>query len=555
VPGRVPRSVGGVPRLAEDWNFADVWETISDTIPDDVAQVHGRRRFSWSEFGRRADGIAAALLAAGLGHQDTVAIDLYNGPEYLQAVFGALKAGLVPVNTNYRYVGAELRYLWDDADAAAVVFHGSLTETVASVRAELPRVRIWLHVDDGTQPCPPWAAPFDAAADAATGRITPPRPRSGDDLILIYTGGTTGRPKGVVWRQHDLYRASDVARDPPAADLSHVRSRVLRPGRRPVGLPAAPLMHGTGLVFAATVLSRGGTVVTSASRRLDPVELLDLIDSWQVSALCIVGDAFCRPLVDALTMHPDRWDLSQLSAVSSSGMAWSAELKSKLLTFAPGAVLVDMLNSSEASGMGRSIVSARRRDSGGRFRLGDNAFVIDEHGKPVRPGSGQVGLVAVRGHLPLRYHKDPVKTAATFPVIDGIRCSVPGDHAVVEADGSITLLGRGSTSINTGGEKVFPEEVEEALKTHRDVLDAVVVGIPDRRFGQAVAAVVAVGPGTRIDADALAAHVRDRLAAYKAPRHVLVTDSVGRGPNGKADYVATRQRIEEWLATDDQVTR
>jgi 3-oxocholest-4-en-26-oate---CoA ligase len=314
-------------------------------------------------------------------------------------------------------------------------------------------------------------------------------------------------------------------------------------------------MHGTGLVFAATVLSRGGTVVTSASRRLDPVELLDLIDSWQVSALCIVGDAFCRPLVDALTMHPDRWDLSQLSAVSSSGMAWSAELKSKLLTFAPGAVLVDMLNSSEASGMGRSIVSARRRDSGGRFRLGDNAFVIDEHGKPVRPGSGQVGLVAVRGHLPLRYHKDPVKTAATFPVIDGIRCSVPGDHAVVEADGSITLLGRGSTSINTGGEKVFPEEVEEALKTHRDVLDAVVVGIPDRRFGQAVAAVVAVGPGTRIDADALAAHVRDRLAAYKAPRHVLVTDSVGRGPNGKADYVATRQRIEEWLATDDQVTR
>ena len=541
-------------RQAEDWNFADVWETISDTIPDDLAQVHGHRRFSWSQFDRRADGVAAALLTAGLGHQGTVAIDLYNGPEYLQAVFGALKAGLVPVNTNYRYTGAELRYLWDDADAAAVVFHGSLTETVASVRADLPRVRIWLHVDDGTQPCPPWAVAFDAAADAVTGRTAPSRPRSGNDLILIYTGGTTGRPKGVMWRQHDLYRASDVAHDPPAADLSHVRSRILRPGRRPVGLPASPLMHGTGLVFAGTVLSRGGTVVTATSRRLDQVELLDLMDSWQVSALCIVGDAFCRPLVDALEAHPDRWDLSQLRAVSSSGMAWSAELKSKLLTFAPEAMLIDMLNSSEASGMGRSIVSARRQD-GGRFRLGDNAFVIDEHGAPVKPGSGQVGLVAVRGHLPLGYHKDPVKTAATFRVIDGIRCSVPGDHAVVQADGSITLLGRGSTSINTGGEKVFPEEVEEALRTHCDVLDAVVVGIPDPRFGQAVAALVAVGPETRIDGDALVAHVRGRLAAYKAPRHVLVTDSVGRGPNGKADYAATRQRIEEWLATDGQVSR
>ena len=536
--------MAGVP----DWNFADVWETVSETIPGEPAQVHGAQRISWAEFDRRADGVAAALLGAGLGPQDTVAIDLYNGPEYLQAVFGALKAALVPVNTNYRYGADELRHLWDDADAAAVVFHGSLTDVVAAVRDDLPRVRIWLHVEDGTEPCPPWAVSFAEAAAAATGRTAPPRPRTGDDLILIYTGGTTGRPKGVMWRQHDLYRASDVARDPAEADLAHVRTRIARAGVRPVGLPGSPLMHGTGLVFAGTVLSRGGTVVTTTSRRLDTVELLDLIDGEQVSALCIVGDAFCRPLVDALDEHPGRWDLSHLAAVSSSGMAWSADLKERLLVHAPDAVLLDMLNSSEASGMGRSVVSARRPAGSSRFRLGENAFVIDEHGVPVVPGSGQVGRVAVRGHLPLGYHKDPEKTAAVFPTIDGVRCSVPGDHAVVEADGSITLLGRGSTSINTGGEKVFPEEVEEALKSHADVHDAVVVGVPDPRFGQAVAAVVALRPGAGAGRDELVAHVRERLAAYKAPRHLLLTDSVGRGPNGKADYVATRKQLDEWLA-------
>jgi fatty-acyl-CoA synthase len=352
-----------------------------------------------------------------------------------------------------------------------------------------------------------------------------------------------------MWRQHDMYRASDVARDPAEADLDHVRARVAGAERRPVGLPASPLMHGTGLVFAGTVLSRGGTVVTTTSRRFDTVELLDVLDAWQVSALCIVGDAFCRPIVDALNAHPGRWDLSHLAAVSSSGMVWSAELKKELLVHAPGAVLVDMLNSSEASGMGRSIVSTKRPYGGSRFRLGENAYVIDDDGKPVVPGSGQVGRVAVRGHLPLGYHKDPAKTAATFPVIDGMRYAVPGDIASVDADGTITLLGRGSTSINTGGEKVFPEEVEEALRSHPDVHDAVVVGVPDPRFGQAVAALVAVAPGAQVSREALVAHVRGLLASYKAPRHVFLADSVGRSPNGKVDYVEVRRRIDGWLST------
>jgi enoyl-CoA hydratase/carnithine racemase/acyl-CoA synthetase (AMP-forming)/AMP-acid ligase II len=409
-------------------------------------------------------------------------------------------------------------------------------------------VKLWIHVDDDTIPCPEWAVPYEDAAESKADRTVAPWGRSGDDLILIYTGGTTGQPKGVMWRQHDLYRASDTARDPAGMDLEHVRARITAADSRPVGMPASPLMHGTGFVFAGTILTRGGTVVTATSRRLDVVELLDVVSRHRVSALSIVGDAFCRPIVETLDDQPGRWDLSSVTAVSSSGMMWSPELKDRLLAHAPNALLVDFLNSSEASGMGRAVTSNRKRGSSGRFRLGENSFVIDEHGTPVEPGSGQVGRLAMHGILPLGYYKDPDKTAATFPVINGVRCSVPGDYARVEADGSITLLGRGSTSINTGGEKVFPEEVEEALKTHLAVTDAVVVGVPDTRFGNAVAAMVAVCDGADVTPDILIEHVRGRLARYKAPRHVMLVDSVLRGPNGKADYPAIRGRVEEWLS-------
>lgn len=532
-----------------EWNFADVWETVADVSPQRCAHVHGGRRESWADFDRRADGLAAVLLDAGLQHQDKVALALYNGPEYLEATFAAYKVGLVPVNTNYRYGTDELVYLWDNSDSRAVVFSGSLAPVVDAARARLPEVRLWLHVTDDGSACPPWAVAYEQAAAAAQSRVRAPWGRSGDDVLLIYTGGTTGQPKGVVWRQHDMYRASDTSGDPHEADLAHVQRR-LGERSRPVGLPASPLMHGTGFVFAQTILSRGGTVVTLTSRGLDVVELLTAIEHEHVDALCIVGDAFARPIVEALDAQPGRWDLSSLSAVSSSGMVWSAEVKQRLLTHAPNAVLVDFLNSSEASGMGRSVASARKpsADVATKFRLGEKAFVIDDAGNMVQPGSGQVGRVAVRGHLPLGYYKDPEKTAATFPVVNGVRCSVPGDYARVEADGSVTLLGRGSTCINTGGEKVYPEEVELALRQHAEVIDALVVGIPHERFGSAVAATVAVVPGSSVTATELIDHVRTQLAPYKAPRHVLVAGSVPRSPNGKPDYVAVRERIVAWLA-------
>jgi 3-oxocholest-4-en-26-oate---CoA ligase len=529
--------------MDREWNFADVWEAVADAVPDAIAQVHSTIRHDWRTFDRHADGIAAALLAAGLQRHDKVALYLYNTPEYLEAAYAVMKAGLVPVNTNYRYRHDELHYLWDNADASAVVFDGEFTANVDALRARCPLVKQWLHVGRGRFECPSWAASYEDAAASSHGRVRPPWGRSGDDPVFIYTGGTTGKPKGVIWRQHDLYMASNVTADPPVADAAHVMERVRAATALPVGLPAAPLMHGTGFVFAATVLNRGGRVVTLPEQRFDAGLLLDAIAAQRVTDLCIVGDAFCRPMVDALDAQPGRYHLSTLKVVSSSGMMWSKEVKARLLAHAPQLIMIDFLNSSEASGMGRSITSKRSSAAGARFELGRNAFVIDDEGHPIAPGSGKVGRVAVRGVVPLGYHKDPQKTAVTFPVIDGVRCAVPGDYATIEADGTITLLGRGSVSINTGGEKVFPEEVEEAIKTCPGVHDAVVVGVPEPRLGQVVAALVA----GNAEPDAVKAHVRERLAGYKVPRHVMVAESVERAPTGKADYNAVRARVLAWL--------
>ena len=537
--------------MSDEWTFADVWETVAEAFPENVAQINGGRRFTWRAFDKRADGIASALLQAGLRHQDKVALYLHNGPEYLEGAFAAMKAGLVPVNTNYRYVEEELLYLWSNADAAAVIFHGRFTEQVDALRPRCPDVRLWLHVDDGSVPCPAWASAYDEAAAAATARVCAPWGRSGADLVLIYTGGTTGLPRGVMWRQHDLFLASNTTGDPPSADLGHVRGRL--GGTVPVGLPAAPLMHGTGFVFAATILNRGGTVMTLPSPQFEAAELLDGVQDAGVTDLCIVGDAFCRPLVEALEREPGRWDLSSLKVVSSSGMIWSAGVKQRLLKHAPGVLLIDFLNSSEASGLGRSLTSARRSERNARFRLGDNAFVIGDDDLPIAPGTGLAGRLAVKGHIPLGYYKDPVKTAATFPVIGGVRCSIPGDYATVDADGGITLLGRGSVSINTGGEKVFPEEVEEVIKTFPGVRDAVVVGVPDERFGQVVAAMVEAEAGARVEREALIEFARRHLARHKVPRIVMPAASIARGPNGKANYPDVTQRIAAWLHAQPKV--
>lgn len=539
------------------WNFADVWECVARVCPDAPAMVHDDRVTTWRQFDLRAGRVAAKLQQDGVSHQGKVALYLRNGPAYMETAFAAFKAALVPVNTNYRYGNDEVHHVWSNADVEAVVFDSAFTPVVEALRSRLPGIVSWICVDSGSGERPDWVSSHAAVCE--TGADFDGAKRSGDDLVLIYTGGTTGLPKGVMWRQHDLYMASNTTADPEDVDLDHVSARIAAARSFPVGLSAAPLMHGTGFVFAATVLSRGGCLASVTETGFDADRLLDLIARQRVSDMCIVGDAFALPIAERLDAEPDRWDVACLKAISSSGMVWSASVKRRLLRHMPDVLLIDFLNSSEASGMGRSISSNREAggsssSDGPRFRLGRNAFVIDDAGNRILPGDPTVGRLAVRGHIPLGYYKDARKTAETFPVVDGVRCSIPGDFAIVSADGAIELRGRGSTTINTGGEKVFAEEVEAVIKTCPGVRDALVVGVPDPRFGQIIAAAVETRDQT-LEAETVIGHVRQHLARYKAPRHVMLVPDVGRTITGKPDYPAVRARIESWLRSSGDERR
>ena len=530
------------------WNFAEVWEVVAEQIPDAPAQVQGDQRFTWADFDRRANGIGRTLLEAGVKEDDKVALYLYNGPEYLETMFGVWKAGLTPINTNYRYVDDELVYLWTNADAVAVVFHGAFSDNIDRIRARVPLVTTWLWVDDESGECPDWAVPYEAAAESSAERAIAPWGRSGDHLYMLYTGGTTGMPKGVMWRQDDLVRALagsaiDGRYRDGEANLALTRELVTAPGM--TGLPACPLMHGTGCMTQLIVLTGGGCVVTLEGRSFDVEETLDTIEREGVNLIAIVGDAFAKPITRALEAAPERWDLSSLAAITSSGVMFSEPVKQGLLKFLPGALIIDAFSSSEALGMGQSISSAAGASTTAKFSIGEHTRVIDEMNQDVVPGSGQRGRVAVGGFQPVGYYKDPDKSAATFVTIDGQRYSVPGDWAEVDAEGGIVLLGRGSVCINTGGEKVFPEEVEEALKTYPRITDAVAVGVPDDKFGEAITAVVEIddtadGSGDLDPADVLA-HLRGKLASYKLPKSILTVPTIGRAPNGKVDYRRLKQ--------------
>ena len=568
-----------------DWNYADVWETVADMQPDALAVSQGERHLRWSEFDRGADGVAQFLLDQGVVQQDKVAVYLYNCPEYLQTCFAAIKIGLVPVNTNYRYGDDELSYLWINADAVAVVFHGTFAERIARIRARVPAVRTWLWVDDGSGPCPDWAIAYEEAAKSATARVGAPWGRSGDDLLMIYTGGTTGMPKGVMWRQDDLFArliAGGVRQYPVDGGLDAVRDSLAATPSSTTLLPACPLMHGTGWFTTNTCLAEGGQIALLVNRKYDPVELLDTVEREKVNGLVIVGDPFSRPLLSALDAQPGHWDLSSLVLMISSGAMWSESIKEELLRHHPTMLLVDAFSSSEAIGMGMSVSGAGNAAATAMFTLGPDVKVLNDDGTEVTPGSEEVGVLALGGRNPLGYYKDPDKSERTFKVIDGVRYSVPGDFAQVDADGTIHLLGRGSASINSGGEKIFPEEVEEALKTYPGVRDAVVVGIPHPVFGEEVVGVIELsGPDAGSGSDdgsgsgdgsgragtgsggagagssarggsekgvarpseaELIEYVKQRLAGYKAPRRVRVVDTIGRAPNGKVDY--RRHRAE-----------
>jgi 3-oxocholest-4-en-26-oate---CoA ligase len=537
-----------------DWNFADICEAVAQRVPERPAQTQGGRVITWRELDCRVNALAADFLEAGLTHQSKVVCYLHNCPEYLETMVAAFKVAMVPVNLNFRYGAEEILYLLDNADAEAVVFHATYTDLVDSVRERLPHVRRWYVVADDSGAEPSWATPY--AAVVTTGSPTPPATpwgRTGDDLLLLYTGGTTGMPKGVMWRQDDLFNAlgaggSAVFGTPPAAHLEELTARIdPAAARGQVLIPACPLMHGTGQFSALKSMAVGGMIVSLTSRRFDVDELLTTIERHRATDVIIVGEAFAGPILDALEATPGKYDLSSLALIVSSGATWGQESKDGVLRHIPQTLVFDSYGSSEAIGLGGSVSGANGTQQTARFVIGPRAGVFTEDGRRVEPGSGEKGLVSVGGFIPLGYYKDEAKTAATFHTFEGRRWSVPGDWATVNEDGTVSLLGRGSLCINTGGEKVFPEEVEIALRTHPAVRDAVAVGVPNDRFGEAVCAIVETEGGATVTLPDINEYVKSKLAAYKAPRHLVVVDTIGRAPNGKADYKKLKRTALERL--------
>jgi len=529
------------------FNVADLLERVADTVPDHLALVCAQRRLSYADLEARANRLAHVLSAHGVGAGDHVALYLYNSTEYLEGMLAAFKIRAVPINVNYRYVEDELRYLLDDADAVAVIFHREFAPKLAAIRPSLPLLRAFIAVDDDS----PRTDALLAAEDyeRALAGASPARdfgPRSADDLYLLYTGGTTGMPKGVMWRHVDLFFGAMAGAGGGGAPITmpeEIAERCLQPRTRCV--PICPFMHGTAHWMAFSSLFMGGSVIIPAEHHLEPLALWRLVEREQANYIVIVGDAFARPLLDALDSPEGRAiDLSSLQVVLSGGAILSPSLKRAFVERLPALLVVDGYGASETGGQGQSVVVAGGDvPAAPRFRVGDDTQVLGPDLRPV--GVGVVGRLARRGHIPLGYYKDAAKTEATFPVVDGVRWAVPGDHAVIETDGTITLLGRGSVSINTGGEKVYPEEVESVLKAHADVFDAVVVGVPDERWGERVVAIVQSRTGTAPRLDALQLHSRAHLAGYKVPRDIVVVDAIERSPSGKPDYrwaraVATR---------------
>ena len=527
-----------------DWNLATVLESVCDALPDRTALVQGERRRTWTELDDRAARLAAAFRDLGLGPDSKVASYLYNSNEYLEGLYAALKCRAVPVNVNYRYLEDELAYLLDDSDAEVVVFHGSLAEQVGAVRDRVPKLRAVVQVDDGS-PHLDGALRYEALATE-----TEPlerADRSGDDYLFLYTGGTTGMPKGVMWRQEDLfltlaegvYPLTGLPLPETAADCGPIARRHAETGTPPVHLPASPLMHGTGQFTTFQSLFLGGTIVTLEGRSFDPDELWRAVERERVTNMAIVGDAFAKPMLRALEEAEARgrpYDISSVAILISSGVIWSAPVKQALMARQP-MICFDSLGSSEGVGFANSISAPGAETETAKFTIGPHAKVLTDEGSEVEPGSGEVGLLAVGGRIPVGYYKDPDKSAGTFRELGGRRWSIPGDYATVEADGTITLLGRGSVCINSGGEKVYPEEVEEAVKHSPAVDDCVVVGVPDERFGEAVTAVVSLRPGESADGPAILRAVEQSgLARFKRPRHVVIVDEVPRAPNGKTDY-------------------
>ncbi|MFI0355818.1 acyl-CoA synthetase [Actinomadura sp. 9N407] len=518
-------------------NLANLYEAVAAAVPDRTAVICGERRLTFAELDRRASGLAHRIRAAGVEPGGHVGVQMLNGVEYVETLLACFKVRAVPVNINYRYTDRELQYLYTDANLVALVIDEDFTPAAARVAADCPELRQVMVVrneDEGeavTWPDHVGLDDYDASPEATAPLAAE---RTADDRFILYTGGTTGMPKGVVWRHEDFYmaalRGGNHGGDPHLTSESLVAAALAGTG---IGyLITAPLMHGAAVYTLLTALFTGSSGILM--RRYDPIETLRLIDREKATIVTVVGDAIARPLADAVRAHGDEYDLGSWVVLGSGGAILSRSVQEELAELRPGIFIMNAFGASESGADGSISVGA---DGLMRLAPDPQVTVVDTGMKPVAPGSGETGYLARTGHVPLGYHNDPEKTARTFPVIDGTRWTVLGDLARIETDGSIVVLGRGSGCINTGGEKVFPEEVEQALKSHPAVMDALVAGVPDERFGERVAAVVEPRPGVAApEIEELRTHCRTQLAGYKIPASITFTDAIVRSPSGKADY-------------------
>ncbi|MEO6122286.1 MAG: AMP-binding protein [Ilumatobacteraceae bacterium] len=530
------------------WNFADVIEAVAAAVPDHPAVIEtDGTEISWRDFVGRATTLAAFLIERGAGVGDKVAVCQRNGADFLVAYLAAFKARLVPVNVNYRYGAAELAHLLTDCGAAVVIYHAEFREVLDLARPELVMVHTWIEVADRTPgPLPSWTIDYGvslAAVDGAESR----HPRSGDDQLLLYTGGTTGLPKGVVWRQDDLFGVlldpgNAMRHIPVPESIDQLVAALQTSGPR--DLAACPYMHATGLFNQLMTMVAGGTSVICPGPTFEAEAFWDTAQRHQVDLVVIVGDVFAAPLADALDAWPTRWPLHDLGFIVSSGLTFSRRVKERLLAHLGHISIVDAFGSSEASGIAASVSTVGDVRETGRFSLSDRVRLLTDDDQWATPGSDAVGRVAMTGRLPLGYHGDPAKTAATFRTIEGVRYAVPGDYAQVESNGALRLLGRGASCINSGGEKIYPEEVDDVIKRHPAVADAACIGVPDERFGSVVGAVVELRSGTNLTTEQLTGFVKEHLAGYKAPRRMRVVDRIVRSGTGKLDHGWLRSQFD-----------
>ena len=524
-------------------DFASVWEMISDIVPDNDALICGDEVVTWKEYDEKSSKIATALTAAGLQANSKAGLYLNNSNEYLIAQNAIFKIGGIPINVNYRYVAEELIYLLDNSDSEAVFYHACYSNRIKEIASSLPNIKAWIEVSDGTKSHFSDALKYEELLESSSpmDRIY----RDPETIYMLYTGGTTGMPKGVMYKQGEflvfLFRTLKAMGYDVPEDINNLEEQIHNFKKDDTfirSLIGCPLMHGTGMWLGAFLpLLLGGTAITSRNLGFDADQIWTQVEDTQTSNIVIVGDAFAKPMLDALNNASSQgkpYDLSSVKVIISSGVMWSEEVKNGLLEH-HDMQLMDTMGSTEG-GMGSSVSTRDNPPKTAKFALNPGVVVIADDGEVLRPGTDKIGLIGTSGLVPVGYYKDEKKSAETFREVDGVRYSFPGDYAKLEEDGTITLLGRGSNCINSAGEKIYPEEVEEAIKRNNEVFDCLVVGVDDPKFGQKVVAVVSLEDSKQIDEDDLVNATRQFIAGYKLPKKVIFVDEVQRAPNGKANY-------------------